>query len=54
MRPPTFRIPILLALLTAAGLASALVGDGLWDAISWLALGWPAVAATYLSLRPSA
>ena len=42
-RPNTFRIPILLAVLSAAGLTSALLGDGIWDGLSWLALGVPAI-----------
>jgi hypothetical protein len=33
--------PVLLALLTAVGLVSALLGDGIWDALSWLTLGAP-------------
>ena len=34
-----FRIPLLLAAVSAIGLVSALVADGLGDQISWLALG---------------
>jgi hypothetical protein len=30
--------PAIVAILTASGLMSALLGDGLWDAFSWLAL----------------
>jgi hypothetical protein len=30
-----------LAALTGAGLLSALFGDGLWDAVSWVALAVP-------------
>jgi len=30
-----------LAAITAAGLLSALFGDGLWDAVSWVALAVP-------------
>ncbi|AEB82527.1 hypothetical protein [Alicycliphilus denitrificans] len=33
-----FRVRILLGLVTAVGLVSALVGDGVWDPLSWLAL----------------
>jgi hypothetical protein len=36
-----FGVPILLGLLSAVGLLSALLGDNIWDAISWLALGVP-------------
>ncbi|WP_101926334.1 MULTISPECIES: hypothetical protein [Luteimonas] len=34
-----FGWPALLALASAIGLVSALVGDGVWDVVSWLALG---------------
>ncbi|BCN36778.1 hypothetical protein HF896_00700 [Alicycliphilus denitrificans] len=42
-----FRVPILLGLATAVGLVSALVGDGVWDALSWLALAAPAAAVAW-------
>ena len=38
-----FRWPLLLALLGLFGLLSALLGDGLYDLLSWLALGTPLV-----------
>ena len=38
-----FRWPLLLALLSLFGLFSALVGDGLYDLLSWLSLGVPLV-----------
>lgn len=34
-------VPIALAILSAMGLTSALIGDGLWDVLSWIALGAP-------------
>ena len=37
----TFTIPALLGGLSAAGLISGLVGDGVWDAVSWIGLGVP-------------
>lgn len=37
-----FAIPSVIALLSAAGLFAALLGDGMWDALSWLGLGVPA------------
>lgn len=43
MRQATFAIPAVLALLGAAGLFAALLGDGWWDALAWLGLGLPAV-----------
>jgi hypothetical protein len=36
-----FRGPLLVMVLTIFGLLSALVGDGWWDVLSWLALGLP-------------
>lgn len=43
--------PLLLAVLSASGLASALVSDGWGDAWSWLALGFP-VAVTAWCAKP--
>jgi hypothetical protein len=34
-------IPTALAVLSAAGLIFALVEDGIWDALSWVALSIP-------------
>ncbi|MDT3687658.1 MAG: hypothetical protein RO009_21740 [Pseudorhodoplanes sp.] len=43
-----FGIPILLGVLSGVGHLSALLGDDLWDGLSWLALGVPcAVIAWY-------
>ena len=36
-----FKWPIVLGLLTAGGLLSALVGDGVWDTLSWVLLAVP-------------
>lgn len=38
----TFGHPIWIALLTAAGLFAALLGDGAWDVLSWIGMGVPA------------
>ena len=40
-----FATPTVIALLSGAGLFAALLGDGVWDALSWLGLGVPAVLA---------
>ena len=40
-----FAIPIVIAVLSAAGLFAALLGDGVWDSLSWVGLGIPAVLA---------
>ena len=42
---PVFKVPTMLGVLTAAGLFAALLGDGAWDALSWVGLGIPAVLA---------
>jgi hypothetical protein len=38
-----FATPTVIALFSAAGLFAALLGDGVWDSLSWLGLGIPAV-----------
>jgi len=38
-----FRWPAMLAVVSAGGLLAALVGDGAWDAMSWVALAVPVV-----------
>lgn len=45
----TWGMPLLLAVVTVAGLVSALLGDGWWDGVSWLALGaMPLVIAGFV------
>ena len=34
-----YRIPLLLSVGSIVGLVSALIGDGIFDLLSWLALG---------------
>lgn len=34
-------MPLIIAVISSAGLLFALIGDGLWDYLSWLALGFP-------------
>jgi hypothetical protein len=34
-------MPLILGAVIAVGLVSALLGDGLWNAVSWIALGIP-------------
>lgn len=40
-----------LAAITGAGLLSALFGDGLWDAASWIALAVPLFAIVWKIAR---
>jgi hypothetical protein len=42
-----FGIPILLGVLSSVGVLAALLGDGVWDALSWLALGVPCVVIAW-------
>ncbi len=44
-------MPLLLGILTTIGLVSALLGDGIWDALSAFALGAPVAASLWYSLR---
>ncbi len=34
-------MPVVLAIVSAVGLLSALLGDGIWDALSWMVLSMP-------------
>ena len=48
-----FAIPIVLALASAVGLIAALVGDGLFDVVSWIALGTVAGVPVWAYVRPT-
>lgn len=43
----TFAKPTWIALLTAAGLFAALLGDGAWDVLSWVGMS----IAAWLSIK---
>lgn len=45
--------PLLLGLLTASGLVSALLSDGAGDVWSWLGLGVPVAVMAWYGLRRS-
>ncbi|MBN9411158.1 MAG: hypothetical protein J0H69_18595 [Burkholderiales bacterium] len=47
----TWGWPIVMAVLSAVGLLSALLGNGVWDWVSWIGLGIPALACCWLGLR---
>lgn len=54
MNPAFLRLwgmPILLGILTTIGLIAALLGDGVWDAVSGVALGLPVLLGVWHSLR---
>jgi hypothetical protein len=42
-----WRWPLALGVLSVAGLISALLGDGLWDTLSWFTLGAPVAAVAF-------
>ena len=42
-----FLMPLLIGIIRTAGLASALLGDGIWDAVSWFTLGFPVAIAGF-------
>ncbi|PMD90779.1 hypothetical protein BWI97_22665 [Siphonobacter sp. BAB-5405] len=45
-------IPLLLAIISLGGLISALVGNNLWDALSWLTLSVPLLVIARFWLKP--
>ena len=45
-----FRVPIWLGVASVVGLVSALLGDGVWDGVSWLAIFAP-VGAVWWAWR---
>ncbi|RZI93053.1 MAG: hypothetical protein EOP39_31780 [Rubrivivax sp.] len=47
----TWGWPIFMGVLSAVGLLAALLGNGPWDWVSWVALGIPALACCWLGLR---
>ena len=46
-----FAAPLAIAILSAVGLISALVGDDIWDVLSWLTLTVPVAVILYYWLR---
>jgi hypothetical protein len=44
-------MPVALGGATSIGLISALLGDGLWDAVSAVTLGAPVAACAWYGLR---
>jgi hypothetical protein len=43
--------PLFIGILSGIGLLSALTGDGIWDILSWLALGLPVVVSFWYLRR---
>lgn len=48
-----FALPLLMGAVTVAGLSSALLADGVWDAVSWLTLGSLLVVIAFYVVRSS-
>jgi amino acid transporter len=48
-----FAAPLILAAITGVGLVAALTGDGIWDMLSWIALGIPLATLIVFVSRPS-
>jgi hypothetical protein len=49
----TYLMPLIIAVISSAGLLFALIGDGLWDYLSWFALGFPVAIGLWFSNRRS-
>lgn len=47
-------MPTVLAIVSAIGLVSALLGDGFWDVLSWVALATPMLVMGWHLRRPAA
>jgi hypothetical protein len=47
-----FAVPAIIAVGSSAGLLSALIGDGLFDALSWITLGAPVALICWYTTRP--
>lgn len=47
-----FGWPLVIGALSTVGLIAALVGDGVWDGVSWLALLLPILLYVIFLLRP--
>ena len=43
--------PVVLVALTLFGLASALLGDGWWDTLSWITLAIPLAVCAWFGMR---
>jgi len=49
-----FQFPAIIALAVSFGLTSALLGDGIWDTASWIALSVPLVVVAISLLGKNA
>ena len=49
-RTQIWTMPVIIGALSVLGLLAALVADGVWDVVSWLALGIPMGVGLWFSL----
>jgi hypothetical protein len=49
----TWTIPVIVFVLSIFGLLSALIGDAIWDVLSWLTLGVPVILMSWSLLKPA-
>ncbi|MEG6509500.1 hypothetical protein V6C03_11015 [Methyloligella sp. 2.7D] len=47
-------MPLLIAVVSAIGLTSALLGDDIWDVLSWATLAVPVAVIAWMVWRPAA
>ncbi|MFD0987380.1 hypothetical protein [Methyloligella solikamskensis] len=47
-----FFLPTVIGILSLIGLIAALVGDGVWDAVSWASLGIPVIVTVWMIWGP--
>lgn len=45
--------PIVLSIVSAIGLVSALLGDGVWDLLSWILLAAPVLVIGWYLAQPA-
>jgi len=50
--PQIFGWPLVIGVLSTVGLIAALVGDGIWNSVSWLTLLLPILLYALFLLRP--
>lgn len=49
----TWGIPVIVFVLSIFGLLSALIGDAIWDVLSWFTLGAPVILMGWSLLKPT-
>ena len=48
-----YRIPVWLGVITCVGLGAGVLGDDLWDLVSWAGLAIPLVILVWFLLKPA-